>query len=166
MQMYLSNMLKWKKSIYLMWTRWKTQSFVLIGISTSRNWDSAKSAIQQADVLITCTVNLTFHLSGLKKAALFQTYGYWTWSLLKSRQSDCRWQSNREKKVINVLVEDGLLKNYMLNLATSLLVIKTVGRWNHFAQPNGYGYWWHCKWFFNAAQEQNVGTVLPLNRNN
>ena len=77
-------------------------------------------------------------------------------------------QSNREKKVINVLVEDGLFSREKLHAELGDIIIghKTVvnTKMKSFCSTMGMAIddIVCAKWFFNAAQEQNVGTVLPL----
>lgn len=78
-------------------------------------------------------------------------------------------QSNREKKVINVLVEEGLFSREKLHAELGDIIIgHKNGRENDdeiiLLNPMGMAIddIVCAKWFFNAAQKQNIGTVLPL----
>ncbi|HFX6519396.1 TPA: 2,3-diaminopropionate biosynthesis protein SbnB [Acinetobacter nosocomialis] len=138
--------------------------------------DSAKSAIVQADVLITCTVSdkpyIPFEL--LKKGCFVSNISIMDIEpevfLKVDKVIVDDWdQSNREKKVINVLVEDGLFSREKLHAELGDIIIGHKNGREHedeiiLLNPMGMAIddIVCAKWFFNAAQEQNVGTVLPL----
>lgn len=97
--------------------------------------DSAKSAIQQADVLITCTVSDKPYIpfEWLKKGCFVSNISIMDIEpevfLKVDKVIVDDWdQSNREKKVINVLVEDGLFSREKLHAELGDIIIghKTV----------------------------------------
>ncbi len=138
--------------------------------------DSAKSAIVQADVLITCTVSDKPYIpfDWLKKGCFVSNISIMDIEpevfLKVDKVIVDDWdQSNREKKVINVLVEDGLFSREKLHAELGDIIIGHKNGREHEYQiillnPMGMAIddIVCAKWFFNAAQEQNVGTVLPL----
>ncbi len=138
--------------------------------------DSAKSAIVQADVLITCTVSDKPYIpfEWLKKGCFVSNISIMDIEpevfLKVDKVIVDDWdQSNREKKVINVLVEDGLFSREKLHAELGDIIIGHKNGREHedeiiLLNPMGMAIddIVCAKWFFNAAQEQNVGTVLPL----
>lgn len=138
--------------------------------------DSAKSAIVQTDVLITCTVSDKPYIpfEWLKKGCFVSNISIMDIEpevfLKVDKVIVDDWdQSNREKKVINVLVEDGLFSREKLHAELGDIIIGHKNGREHedeiiLLNPMGMAIddIVCAKWFFNAAQEQNVGTVLPL----
>ena len=138
--------------------------------------ETAKSAIQQADVLITCTVSDKPYIpfEWLKKGCFVSNISIMDIEpevfLKVDKVIVDDWdQSNREKKVINVLVEEGLFSREKLHAELGDIIIgHKNGRENDdeiiLLNPMGMAIddIVCAKWFFNAAQKQNIGTVLPL----
>lgn len=78
-------------------------------------------------------------------------------------------QSNREKKVINVLVEEGLFSREQLHAELGEIVCGSVpGRDNDdeiiLLNPMGMAIddIVCARWFYQAAESNNAGTELPL----
>ncbi|WP_445116085.1 2,3-diaminopropionate biosynthesis protein SbnB [Acinetobacter sp. WZC-1] len=137
---------------------------------------SAKSAIEHADVLITCTVSDKPYIpfEWLKRGCFISNISIMDIEpdvfLKVDKVIVDDWdQSNREKKVINVLVEQGLFSREKLYAELGEIITgHKNGRDNDdeiiLLNPMGMAIddIVCARWFFNAAQKQNAGTVLPL----
>lgn len=138
--------------------------------------ESAKSAVEQADVLVTCTVSDKPYIpfEWIKKGCFISNISIMDIErdvFLKADKVivDDWDQSNREKKVINVLVEEGLFSREQLHAELGEIVCGSVqGRDNDdeiiLLNPMGMAIddIVCARWFYQAAESSNVGTELPL----
>ncbi|SPL70718.1 2,3-diaminopropionate biosynthesis protein SbnB [Acinetobacter stercoris] len=136
----------------------------------------AKSTVQAADVLITCTVSDKPYIpfEWIKKGCFISNISIMDIEPEVFLQVDKvivdDWdQSNREKKVINVLVEEGKFSREKLHAELGEIITgDKKGRENDeeiiLLNPMGMAIddIVCARWFFNAAEKQNIGTVLPL----
>lgn len=138
--------------------------------------ESAKSAVEQADVLVTCTVSDEPYIpfEWIKKGCFISNISIMDIErdvFLKADKVivDDWDQSNREKKVINVLVEEGLFSRGQLHAELGEIVCGSVrGRDNDdeiiLLNPMGMAIddIVCARWFYQAAESSNTGTELPL----
>jgi len=138
--------------------------------------ESAKSAVEQADVLVTCTVSDKPYIpfEWIKKGCFISNISIMDIErdvFLKADKVivDDWDQSNREKKVINVLVEEGLFSREQLHAELGEIVCGSIrGRDNDdeivLLNPMGMAIddIVCARWFYQAAENNNAGTELPL----
>ncbi|WDD99766.1 2,3-diaminopropionate biosynthesis protein SbnB [Thalassomonas actiniarum] len=136
----------------------------------------AKSAVAQADVLVTCTVSDKPYIpfDWIKKGCFISNISIMDIEkdvFLKADKVivDDWDQSNREKKVINQLVEEGLFSREQLHAELGEIILKQIpGRENEdeiiLLNPMGMAIddIVCARWFYQAAESKNIGTRLPL----
>ncbi|NLU99025.1 2,3-diaminopropionate biosynthesis protein SbnB [Marinomonas sp. UCMA 3892] len=138
--------------------------------------ESAQSAIEQADVLVTCTVSEKPYIpfEWLKKGCFVSNISIMDIErdvFLKADKVvvDDWDQSNREKKVINLLVEDGLFSREQLHAELGEIILGNIrGRETDdeiiLLNPMGMAIddIVCARWFYQAAESKNAGTELAL----
>ncbi|CAM4172464.1 2,3-diaminopropionate biosynthesis protein SbnB [Pseudoalteromonas byunsanensis] len=137
---------------------------------------SAQAAVEQADVLVTCTVSDAPYIpySWLKKGCFVSNISIMDIEKEVFVKADKvivdDWdQSNREKKVINQLVEEGKFSREALHAELGEIVLgEVVGRENDdeiiLLNPMGMAIddIVCARWFYQAALAKDAGTKLPL----
>lgn len=138
--------------------------------------DSARSAVEQADVLVTCTVSDKPYIpfEWIKKGCFISNISIMDIErdvFLKADKVivDDWDQSNREKKVINQLVEEGLFSREQLHAELGEIILGQIkGRHSDdeiiLLNPMGMAIddIVCARWFYQAAESKNAGTELPL----
>lgn len=138
--------------------------------------ESAQSAIEQADVLVTCTVSDKPYIpfEWLKKGCFVSNISIMDIErdvFLKADKVvvDDWDQSNREKKVINLLVEEGLFSREQLHAELGEIILGDIpGRETNdeiiLLNPMGMAIddIVCAHWFYQAAESKNAGTELAL----
>lgn len=138
--------------------------------------ESARAAVEQADVLVTCTVSDKPYIpfDWIKRGCFISNISIMDIERDVFLQADKvvvdDWdQSNREKKVINQLVEEGRFSREQLHAELGEIVNGTVRGRDHddeiiLLNPMGMAIddIVCARWFYQAAESRNVGTQLPL----
>lgn len=137
---------------------------------------SAQAAVEKADVLVTCTVSDAPYIpyEWLKKGCFVSNISIMDIEKDVFVKADKvivdDWdQSNREKKVINQLVEEGRFSREQLHAELGEIILGQVcGRENEdeiiLLNPMGMAIddIVCARWFYQAAISKDVGTKLPL----
>lgn len=138
--------------------------------------ETAQAAVEKADVLVTCTVSDKPYIpfEWIKKGCFISNISIMDIEREVFLKADKvvvdDWdQSNREKKVINLLVEEGLFSREQLHAELGEIVSGAIrGRDNDdeiiLLNPMGMAIddIVCARWFYQAAESQNAGTELPL----
>jgi len=135
---------------------------------------TARSAVEQADVLVTCTVSDKPYIpfEWIKKGCFISNISIMDIErdvFLKADKVvvDDWEQSNREKKVINLLVEEGLFSRERLHAELGEIILGSVQGRDHddeiiLLNPMGMAIddIVCARWFYQAAESKNAGTEL------
>lgn len=138
--------------------------------------ESAKSAVKKADILVTCTISDKPYIpfEWIKKGCFISNISIMDIEkdvFLKADKVivDDWEQSNREKKVIHQLVEEGLFSREKLHAELGNIVLgKILGRQNDdeiiLLNPMGMAIddIVCARWFYQVAEHKNAGTELSL----
>lgn len=137
---------------------------------------SAESAVKRAEMLVTCTVSDAPYIpfSWLQPGCFVSNISIMDIEkdvFLKADKVivDDWDQSNREKKVINQLVEEGLFSREQLHAELGDILVGEVGGRDNddeiiLLNPMGMAIddIVCARWFYQAALAKNIGTHLPL----
>lgn len=137
---------------------------------------SAQSAVEQADVLVTCTVSDKPYIpfGWLKKGCFVSNISIMDIEREVFLKADKvvvdDWdQCNREKKVVNLLVEEGLFSREQLHAELGEIVSGALPGREHddeiiLLNPMGMAIddIVCARWFYQAAESRDAGTRLPL----